>query len=585
MNARRARTSHEGPAIGGLRGLWTRVGSTLVGPGLAGLLGLGGLTGCPSSTAGGGARRHAQEPSRSDLEGIELRAMKVQTDAPPVEDYGASVEHALSESEQAVAAAMAELPLTHLPALSRMTRALARHAPSQNTMPPSLVDGLMAWSGLPDPQPRLIVVEMPDDPTGCHRRIVAGCEPAVASLVEQVGLTLPDAQPLLFGVGVVPLDGGATRMLVAVLERAVELAPLPVGVERRGHVSLQGRLLGARTRPRLDVVGPSGQWRSFDVGLAADGRFSARVECVDGPGAYQIEVLADGAYGPEVVANFPVYCGVDPPDAIAMEVELLEPSVSAEQLARANFLYLNEERQRRGLPPLSWDPKAAQIAARHSRDMADNGYVGHRSPTTGEVMDRFDAAGVDVVAVRENVARGYGPKGIHESLMGSPGHRVNMLATDVTHVGVGVVVGEPETDMPGAARPILATQNFVRMPQTDVPVRDLVPTLRARVDARRTEEGLPAIGWDDQLSAIAQRFANAVGRGRPPPDGYDEAVFALGYTGVVSHRLSSPDFDALARAKLWSESMEHAGLGVVRTKARGESSEGFMAVILVAERE
>ncbi len=542
-------------------------------------------TGCPTSTTGGGARRHAKEPSRSDLEGIELATITVPTPGGAATRYGEVVKHELAESEQAVVDALGGLKLQHLPALSRMTRVLAAEAPDQNTMA-SLATNLMAWSGLPDPIPLILMVELPEDPLKCHARIAPGCETAVSSLVEQVTSKLPGTETMLFGVGIVPMDDGVTRMMVSLLDRGVQLEPIPVAVDRRGAIPLSGRLLGGRVKPRVDVVGPDGDWSSRDLSLSVDGGFSTRVTCSDGPGAYQIEVFADGSHGPEVVANFPVYCGAEPPSTISIEVEVLDPSVTAAQIARANFLFLNDERSRRGLPPLTWAPEAAAIALGHSTDMVEHEFFGHVSPTTGGPIDRFGAAGIVGVMVRENVARGYGPKGIHENLMDSPGHRVNILATDMTHVGIGVVVTEPATDTVGAPRPVFATQNFYRKAGAGAPdaTADLAPALQVRVDEIRQEHGLPALRWSDGLSAIAQREAEALGRGRSAPKGDEEKVYALGYVELVSHRLSSVDFEALAGAELWTSALPDVGIGVVRTKERG-GDEMFLVVILAAARE
>lgn len=549
---------------------------------LASLLVLGA---CPSSPGGGGARRDTRPPSASDLEGIELVSLDITPSGPAASRYGAPVQHALTDIEQAVVTAVADLPVTHTPALSRMVRELAATAPDRNTVPPALVDGLMAWAGLVDPPPRLVLVELPEDPEGCHRRMAPGCRPAVASLVEQVRSTLPDQEqgPIVFGVGVTALRGGSTRMMVAVLERAVELEPLPVAVGRSGSFSLAGRLLGARTKPWVEVIGPGGRSTTLPAPVAANGRFGVRVGCNDGPGAYQIEVMAEGRYGVEVAANFPVFCGMSPPASIAVVVEALDPAVSAEQLARANFLFLNEERRARGLPPLAWAEDAAAVAVAHSEDMLAHGFVGHTSPTTGEVTARFRAAGLQPVIIRENVARGYGPKGIHESLMNSPGHRVNILATDVTHVGVGVVVGQPETDVAGAPRPLFATQNFYRMPGAGAPTKDLGPALQGRVDEARKARSLAPVRWNEQISAIAQRLADARAKGRPEPKGWHEEVGALGFASVESIILSSVDFDAIVKAELWPTLVHDVGLGVVRVKARGGGEE-FLAVVLVAER-
>lgn len=542
------------------------------------------LAACPPSAGGGGGARHTRPPSASDLEGIALVSLEIRPSGPALTKYGGKVEHTLTVVEQAVVNAMADLPVAYSPALSRMVRELAATTPDRVNVPPTLVDGLMAWSGLVDPPPRLVVVELPEDRSGCDHQLVPACEAALASLVQQVRTTLPEADSIEVGVGVVGLPGGRTRMMVAVLERAVQLDPLPVAVGRKGSFAIAGRLLGARVKPRVEVIGPGGRSTTLPAGVAGDGRFSVRVGCDDGPGAYQLEVMADGGYGVEVVANFPVYCGATAPETIAVVLEQIDAEVGAEQIAGANFLFLNEERRARGLPALEWDGDAAAIARAHSVDMHAHGFVGHTSPTTGDVTARFTRAGLQATVLRENVARGYGPKGIHDSLMNSPGHRVNILAADVTHVGVGVVVGEPETTVPGAPRPVFATQAFYRKPGAGAPAKDLGPALRVRIDEARAQRGLAPVSWNEALSAIAQKRADAQARGRPDPSDWQDKVFALGYVGVASHSLSSIDYEALAGAQLWSVPALEAGLGVVRTKDPG-GGEGFLAIVVVGERE
>lgn len=532
----------------------------------------------------GTGRAGTRAPSRDDLRGISLDELAVRPKRARASQYGGPTEHDLTAIETAVADALAPLPVTHLPALSTMARELAAAAPDQVNVPPALVDGLMAWSGLVDPSPRLVVVELASDRAGCHRRPAAACAGAIESLVQQVQTTLPETEDpanTAFGVGVVGLGSGHTRMMVAVLERATALEPLPVQLDALGHVELQGRLLGGRVRPQVEVVEPGGRWRTLPVSLSTDGTFATRVSCAD-RGAHQIEILADGRYGPEVAANFPVYCGESPPDTLQVVVERVAPDVTGDQVARATFLYLNEERQARGLPPLRWDADAAAVAYDHSSDMRDNAFVGHHSPQTGDVMQRFAAAGLTGVVIRENVARGYGPKGIHDSLMASPGHRVNILAPDVTHVGVGAVLGPSETNVPGAPRPVYATQNFFKKPGAGAPAdAELSSGLQAAVDAMRNSEGLPAAQWDDALSDLALRRAKALAKDKQPPADFDQAVFALGYDAVESHQISSLDFDALATVDLWRGPALIVGVGVVRVRKRKED-ESFLAVVLVA---
>jgi hypothetical protein len=167
--------------------------------------------------------------------------------------------------------------------------------------------------------------------------------------------------------------------------------------------------------------------------------------------------------------------------------------------------------------------------------------------------------------------------------MNSPGHRVNIVATDVSHVGIGVVIAAPETDVPGAPRPVFATQNFFRKPGAGAPNdEELVPTMRVRVDAARKAARLPPATWDAGLDAIALRVARAHARGRTPGR-FDAEVFDLGYRSVETHRVESPDFEALATIDVWKQRPLHGGIGIVPV-GRGDDRR-FLMVVLVAVPE
>jgi uncharacterized protein YkwD len=532
--------------------------------------------------APGGRTGPTVTPSTDDLRGIDLVTFDARPDGPAAREYGGSIVHPLTPIESEIATSLGGLPVTHAPSLSRMTRELARLTPDSVNVPAGLVDGLMSWAGLVDPPPRLVVVQFDNDHAGCHQRPAPGCRDAIDSLARQVAATMPDAEALVFGVGVVSLGHGRTRMMVAILERALMLQPAPRAVGSDGVVDVRGVLLAGRGKPSVEVVGPDGEWVAAPVSVSVDGSFGARVHC-RGRGEHQIEVLAEGTHGPEVAANFPIWCGSSPPTKISVLVERIDPDVTADQIARANFIYLNEERERRGLPPLLWDEAAADVALAHSQDMSRNDFVGHRSPTTGDVTARFRRANVKGVIIRENVARGYGPKGIHDSLMGSPGHRVNMLASDVTHVGVGAVLGPAETNVDGAPRPVFATQNFYRKPGATAPTddADLPTALMSKVDAVRAAAGLPPARWDLPLGKVATKYAPVIGAGRRPPKTFEQDVFGLGYSAVDTHQLSSADFDALVGADLFLLPQLAAGVGVARIRKSGEVT--FVAVILIAD--
>jgi len=88
---------------------------------------------------------------------------------------------------------------------------------------------------------------------------------------------------------------------------------------------------------------------------------------------------------------------------------------------------------------LTQDDELAALARAHAQDMAEHGFFGHVSPTTGTPMDRFQRANL-LLPFGENVAQGPSAEAAHQMLMDSPGHRANMLQPEYTHVGVGVAM-------------------------------------------------------------------------------------------------------------------------------------------------
>lgn len=135
--------------------------------------------------------------------------------------------------------------------------------------------------------------------------------------------------------------------------------------------------------------------------------------------------------------------GYDPHDSLTHEI------AEAEGL----LIYLvNAERRRRGLAMLRPDADLAACARRHSEEMRDLGYFGHRSPRdkNATLGDRYrNIFGRRPQVAAENVARRYGTlrsfsleniRKSHEDLMSSPGHRRNILWEAPNAIGVGIAV-------------------------------------------------------------------------------------------------------------------------------------------------
>ncbi len=99
---------------------------------------------------------------------------------------------------------------------------------------------------------------------------------------------------------------------------------------------------------------------------------------------------------------------------------------------------VNRERLLRQLPPLELDETLVRIARDHSRGMAAQGFISHSQPA-GDLETRLGLAGYRYAVARENVASARSVAVAHRLLIDSPAHKGNILATDITKVGIGVI--------------------------------------------------------------------------------------------------------------------------------------------------
>ncbi|GAA0598096.1 hypothetical protein GCM10009001_12770 [Virgibacillus siamensis] len=100
----------------------------------------------------------------------------------------------------------------------------------------------------------------------------------------------------------------------------------------------------------------------------------------------------------------------------------------------------NQERTERGLEPLEISNELSKVAREKSRDMAENNYFSHNSPTYGSPFDMMKQYGITYKTAGENIARGQRtPQEVVNGWMNSEGHRENILNESFTHIGVGYV--------------------------------------------------------------------------------------------------------------------------------------------------
>lgn len=104
---------------------------------------------------------------------------------------------------------------------------------------------------------------------------------------------------------------------------------------------------------------------------------------------------------------------------------------------------VNQARAEAGLAPLTVDPLLVKTARMKSQDMIDLGYFGHTSPSYGSPFDLMRSQGVSYRYAGENLAGSSTVQRAHTGLMNSQGHRANILSSNYTRIGVGIVDGGP----------------------------------------------------------------------------------------------------------------------------------------------
>jgi uncharacterized protein YkwD len=326
----------------------------------------------------------------------------------------------------AEAARRADVP-TPIPdeRLSRLAADVARMARQTPTLPSEVLRFLTSHHGIVEADPVVYTLRGP-----------ANEQTALERYQRSVPSMLGRTPWNRLGVGV-SREASDMVGVVAMWEQLIELRPLPREVASGARLRLRGRMLRPYQTAQVVVTMPSGDVRRLPFVLQ-DGVFEADLRCNYGDGRYQVEMLASDAGGPRVLANFPVFCGVQAPEEIVAQeevVEAIDPGDGEQEL----FALMNHDRRAAGLAPLVWDNRLAAIARQHSREMATRRYVAHVSPTTGDAEARVRAVGLGFSLVSENVGLEGGIEPAHKGFMNSPGHRANVLSPKLTHVGVGIV--------------------------------------------------------------------------------------------------------------------------------------------------
>jgi uncharacterized protein YkwD len=485
---------------------------------------------------------------------------------PPWTPLGTAVVDAVREA--AVTAKLAQ-PIADA-RLFRACAELAAVVPEEGIISYGLVEFALHRNGIIEPSPHLLVVW---GNIGSPEAIVDSLQPKL------VDMLLGGANARV-GVGAVKRKADGTGAAVFALQGSwVKTQPIPRALPAKGAFAVDATLDPRYRDPELFVTRETGATERLPIAQKGNA-FTAQVACGSSVGKQQVEITASDAQGSTVLANFPVWCAAEPPETMTVEVTRDDvPPTDPVESERRLLAMLNRDRQTANLPPLVWDERLADVARKHSTDMFTTKIVAHISPTTGSAADRVKVAKIKTAVVLENVARAYGLGEAHQGLMNSPGHRANIMSHVATHVGIGVVLGEPIS----GRREVFITQVFTRVPPRIEPGK-ASETVLAKLLA------VQQVGNNARLVAIAQQLADAVAAGKTRDQAYPAVrgqVDALGnlYQRVGSVITATSDLVALDGKSLIGDSkVDDVGIGVAQGTHPELGENAIWVVILLAQK-
>jgi uncharacterized protein YkwD len=336
------------------------------------------------------------------------------------------LQRALFEVVNQVARARGLSPLVPDARLEAFAGVLARELRSDEVPGIELQEFLLSHYGLGDPLPQLATLNaLLDD------------EDIVAKMRNILPRLMQNRPFARVGIGVHKRWLRSTSVVLAMQRVDVELLPVPRRLDAGGSAMFAGRLLRGFTRPMVLVAPPSGQVRELPVRGGGDS-FQTSLRCDAGAGRYQVELMASDTRGKTVLANFPLFCAVEPPRSAPRRV-VAAPETTDPARAEALLLeVVNRDRAAASLAPVQPDEALARAARAYSQEMAETQNVDHVSPRSGDARDRVRAAGARVRVVMENVGQANSVAEAQKSFMSSPGHRANVLHPRVSRLGAGV---------------------------------------------------------------------------------------------------------------------------------------------------
>jgi len=298
--------------------------------------------------------------------------------------------------------------------------ALERVAQQGETDPERLVS-LLRESGEPHVRPRVVTAK------GRAPLEAAGLAKQLASLKR------PHSR---CGVALLPVEDAEERLVAITVDALADLEPLPTRARTGEWLSFSAALhddVGA-TNAKLVILGPRGAPRTVPTNMDASGHTVRARFALDQPGAFTVQLVAELAdhRGPQPLLEARVFADMAP----TTHNDLPAPGENESGAGSdALFRMTAELRKSEGLLVLSRDARLDVLAEAHLRDMIAKRAIAH-DVGDGDLRERFERESLSAAAIGENVAKAKTLPLAHRALHASPSHRMNLLRSDYTHLGL-----------------------------------------------------------------------------------------------------------------------------------------------------
>jgi uncharacterized protein YkwD len=454
--------------------------------------------------------------------------------------------------------------------LYRALDELAEVTPVDTPVTYSLIEFALQRNGIIEPSPHMVIIwgDM-DEP-----------EEIASQLRERLGVILASGRFRRVGIGTARRGADGDLILLAFQESHLETKPIARELPAGGSVGIEGTIAREFSEIRVFHTSDAGEVKKLEVAGIGGHGFRVRFDCEEQRGRQQVEITAADHSGSTVLANFPIWCADKAPTSMRVASSKADPPPKTREEAEERMLVLlNEDRAKHGLGPLTLDTRLTQIARLHSDDMLRSGQVAHVSPTTGSAADRVKAGKVRTAVVLENVARAYGVAEAESGLMNSPGHRANILSDEVSHVGIGITLGD---DVAGR-RELLVTQVFIHVPS-------VIDPNQIRNRAAEKIKSVRPMSSDPDLQAIAQDFASAIAGGASTKEASQKASKRLdvnrgGFSRVSTLVTTVADIASFdPSGSLGEDSVRFMGIGVAQGSHAVMGDGAIYIVVLLGER-